>query len=174
VFSKLQIPNIKYIKSKFKTKILFDMKKVILSALILTLLGFSGNLAAQDKKVVATASAAQIKFEKVVHNFGNIPQGIPATVEFTFKNTGKAPLIVSAVNASCGCTTPSYTKEPVMPGKIGSIKAQYNAGAVGEFNKSITVISNSPEPVILTIQGTVLVASNNTNPNTTSPVNTNK
>lgn len=101
-------------------------------------------------------SAVSAAWEKTTHDFGEIPQGVPVTVTFKFTNTGTAPMIISDVKPSCGCTTPSYTKEPVLAGKAGSIKVQYNAAAEGAFNKSITVISNSDEPnKIIYIKGTV-------------------
>lgn len=99
-----------------------------------------------------------IKFEKETHDFGNVAEGTNATYEFKFTNTGNEPLIISAINVSCGCTTPFWTKEPVMPGQSGSVKASYNSqGRPGTFNKSITVQSNASEPSkLLFIKGVVL------------------
>jgi Protein of unknown function (DUF1573) len=121
---------------------------------LIVLFALSGTAMAQ--KVASVAPAPQIKFEKTTHDFGNIPQGTPVTTTFTFKNAGKAPLVLSNVQASCGCTTPSYTKEPIAPGKTGTITATYNAAGAGQFNKSITVTSNAGEPVVLMLQGTVV------------------
>ncbi len=96
----------------------------------------------------------------IEHEFGKIPQGIPATTTFEFENTGKSELILSNVKASCGCTTPDYSKEPIQPGKKGFIKATYNAAGMGVFHKSITVTSNvSEQPVVLTIKGEVIANS---------------
>jgi len=110
--------------------------------------------------VVAFASRAQgvMQFEKDLHDFGNVPEGTMATHEFRFKNTGNQPIIISNVQASCGCTTPDWTKTPVMPGKTGIIKAMYSsAGRPGVFNKTVTVTSNAAEPSkVLSIKGTVL------------------
>jgi hypothetical protein len=83
------------------------MKKFILTAMI----AFGGLLTvsaqAPDVQPGATdGKVAEIKFDKETHDFGNIPQGVPATYEFVFKNTGKTPLIVTNAAASCGCTTP--------------------------------------------------------------------
>jgi len=104
----------------------------------------------QDKK-------AQISFSETAHNFGTIVEGTQATYEFAFTNTGDAPLILNSVNASCGCTTPEWTKDPIMPGQTGVIKAVYNSsGRPGSFTKSITVNSNAKNgTVILTIKGVV-------------------
>ncbi len=105
---------------------------------------------AQDKK-------AEIEFKITSHNFGTIVEGTQATIEFEFTNTGDAPLVLSSVNASCGCTTPAWPKDPIMPGQTGTIKAVYNSsGRPGNFTKSITVNSNASNgTVILTIKGTV-------------------
>ncbi|HOY96605.1 MAG TPA: DUF1573 domain-containing protein [Catalimonadaceae bacterium] len=124
------------------------MKKIIMSAALFAVFAFGAS--AQDKPAVkpAPAPAAQpgnmaaFKWVETTHDFGKIPQGKPVTHEFKFTNTGKAPLVLSQVQASCGCTTPDYSKEPIAPGKTGTIKATFNAGAVGVFNKSITVNAN--------------------------------
>ncbi|MCU0447528.1 MAG: DUF1573 domain-containing protein [Microscillaceae bacterium] len=96
-------------------------------------------------------------WDKMEHSFGDIPKDVPVTVTFTVKNNGNAPLIISDVRPSCGCTTPSYTKDPIMPGKTGVVKAQYNAASGGPFNKTINVITNGVKPnEVLTIKGTVI------------------
>lgn len=135
--------------------------------LILALLAFStlGTLSAQSadanlKKSDATAKAKKkapsLIWEKIEHDFGAIPQGKPVTAVFKVKNKSKSPLIFTSVNASCGCTTPSYTKEPIAPGKTGEITATYNALAPGEFTKQVTVITNlSDEQVVLRLKGKV-------------------
>ncbi|TGE24946.1 DUF1573 domain-containing protein [Hymenobacter aquaticus] len=97
-------------------------------------------------------------FEKDLHDFGNVAEGTMATHEFKFKNTGNQPIIIANVQASCGCTTPDWTKTPVLPGKSGIIKAMYSsAGRPGIFNKTVTVTSNAATPsAVLTIKGNVL------------------
>ncbi|WP_086047939.1 DUF1573 domain-containing protein [Hugenholtzia roseola] len=107
----------------------------------------------------AAFAQGQIKFDNETHDFGSFDEGKQMEHVFTFTNTGNAPIIISGVRASCGCTTPSYTKEPVMPGKQGTITAVYNsAGRPGQFNKSITVTSNASEPTkVLTIKGNAVV-----------------
>jgi hypothetical protein len=92
------------------------------------------------------AQKGVMKFKEETHVFGKIEQGKPVTQEFVFTNTGTDPVVISNVTASCGCTTPSWTKDPVLPGKTGTIKATYNAAAAGPFNKNITVFSNSETP----------------------------
>ncbi|MBT9392799.1 DUF1573 domain-containing protein [Hymenobacter sp. NST-14] len=108
------------------------------------------------------ASAAQaqgvLTFEKELHDFGQVPEGTMATHEFRFKNTGNQPVIIANVQASCGCTTPDWTKTPILPGKSGIVKAVYSsAGRPGIFNKTVTVTSNATTPsTVLTIKGNVL------------------
>ena len=105
-----------------------------------------------------TFAQGVIKFETENYDFGKVTEGNLATHEFKFKNTGTQPVIISNVQASCGCTTPEWTKEPVMPGKTGIIKAAYNSnGRPGIFNKTITVTSNAKEASkILSIKGDVI------------------
>jgi len=97
-----------------------------------------------------------IKFEKLVHDYGTIAKGSDGTCEFIFANLGQTPLIVNYVSASCGCTVPDWTREPVQPGKTGTIKVKYNTAIVAPFTKSVTVQSNAKNsPVALTIKGVV-------------------
>ena len=103
------------------------------------------------------ADGPKITFSEQEHNYGNIQKGGDGNCEFVFTNEGNEPLILSNVKASCGCTTPSWTKEPIMPGKTGSIKVRYNTNNIGSFNKTITVTSNavnSPR-IVLKIKGKV-------------------
>jgi len=108
-----------------------------------------------------TASAVfaqgELKFKTDNHDFGTVEEGVQATYKFEFTNVGKEPVIISNVQASCGCTTPSWTKEPVMPGKSGEITASYNSsGRPGAFNKTVTVTSNATNPSqVLTLKGVV-------------------
>jgi len=108
---------------------------------------------AQDTK------KAKIKFDKVTHNFGTFSESTPVQdCVFTYTNTGDAPLIINQALASCGCTVPKYTKEPVMPGKTGTIKVSYNGSGKfpGHFKKSITIRTNGePEMTRLYIEGTM-------------------
>ncbi len=98
-----------------------------------------------------------IEFELLTHDFGKIYDGKPAEHEFVFTNKGKVPLILSNVQPGCGCTTPEWPREPIMPGQKSKIKAIYNAGSFrGPFSKGITVQSNASNGnQQLTIKGTV-------------------
>ena len=101
---------------------------------------------------------AVLQFDAETHDFGQVAEGTMATHEFRFKNTGNQPAVIANVQASCGCTTPDWTKTPVLPGKSGVIRAMYSsAGRPGVFNKTVTVTSNAAEPSkVLSIKGTVL------------------
>ena len=119
---------------------------LILSVMLCSLMAFS-----KEKPGMA--------FEKTEHNFGTIKEEMGAvTTRFEFTNTGTTPLIIRRVSASCGCTTPGYTREPILPGKTGTISAKYSTVArPGTFNKSITVYTNVPDTVyVLRIKGNVL------------------
>lgn len=99
----------------------------------------------------------EIKFDKTVHNFGTFSEKTPVqTAVFAFTNIGKAPLIINQAIASCGCTIPSYTKEPIMPGEKGTVKVTYNGKGKfpGHFKKSITIRTNGKvEMIRLYIEG---------------------
>lgn len=110
----------------------------------------------------AQSSGSEITFDKLVHDFGTLKeeQG-EAGYTFNFKNTGTAPLKLVDVKASCGCTTPSWTRDAVAPGKVGTITATYSTvSRPGEFTKTITVrtkADNVPDErvLVLTIKGNV-------------------
>jgi hypothetical protein len=121
------------------------MKKLI--ALVALLVGFAFTSNAQGA----------LKFKQEKHDFGTIAEGTIATYSFVFTNTGKTPVVISNVKPSCGCTTPDWTREPVMPGKTGKVTASYNsAGRPGIFNKTVTVMNNGEaSQIVLGIQGTV-------------------
>lgn len=103
-----------------------------------------------------TVAIGELKFDKETHDFGTIPHNKPASFEFTFSNAGDAPIILSEVKPSCGCSVAEFTKTPVKPGDKGTISVTYNAAAKGPFTKQFTVRSNTKTPVkTLTIKGTV-------------------
>ncbi len=100
-----------------------------------------------------------ISFAEVVYDFKDIVETAgPVDRIFNFTNTGNQPLVIHNVQASCGCTTPDWTKNPIPPGGKGFVKATYNpAGRPGQFNKSITVMSNASQPsMVLRIIGNVI------------------
>lgn len=128
------------------------MKKLLTLAFLL-LVGVTFCMAQDTTKQTAVKEA---KFNQLKHHFGEIPQGTPATTKFTFNNNGNKPLIIETAVASCGCTTPTYPKQPVLPGKSATIAVTFNAEANGAFTKMVTVkFAGYNRPVLLTIDGTV-------------------
>lgn len=107
-----------------------------------------------------TASAqAVITFKKTDHNFGTFKEDAAQTIEFVFTNTGDKPLVVQQAVASCGCTIPSFSKEPIAPGKTGVVKVLYNGKGKfpGKFKKSISVQSNAANSLVrLYVEGDML------------------
>ena len=122
-------------------------------SLTVFLLLFALHIAAQQNK-----AQAEMMFKDTLHIFGKIWYQGKAEYEFVFKNTGKAPLIITDVKSSCGCTVPEWSKEPVLPKEKGIIKVKYDTKRIGEFYKIITVYSNAVNsPVKLYVQGVVKV-----------------
>lgn len=99
-----------------------------------------------------------IKFEESTHEFGEIEQGDKVNYIFTFTNTGTEPLILTEVVTTCGCTAPSWSREPVLPGEKGEVQITFNsAHKMGRQNKGITILSNAVNsPARVTITGNVL------------------
>jgi hypothetical protein len=111
---------------------------------------------AEPTTLAPETSGPDINFEKTVHDYGTIEKGANGDCEFVFENVGDEPLILSDVRASCGCTTPSWPREPIAPGQKGTIKVHYDTQRVGGFNKSVTVTTNGKtDRVVLRISGTV-------------------
>lgn len=105
----------------------------------------------------SSVTGDSIVFEKTVHDYGTIIQSGNGETEFVFVNKGKKPLVLNNVNASCGCTSPNWTKTPILPGETGSVKVKYNTELLGSFTKTVTVYSNaSNSNVVLTIRGNVV------------------
>ncbi|MCF0202217.1 MAG: DUF1573 domain-containing protein [Bacteroidaceae bacterium] len=95
--------------------------------------------------VCAASAQAEIKFDALSQNVGTFSESSPVkTATYTFKNVGDQPLIINQAVASCGCTVPEYTKEPIAPGAKGEIKVTYNGKGKfpGHFKKTITVRTN--------------------------------
>lgn len=138
------------------------MKSKVLTALaflVLTVFGLS-------------AQKAEITFTNTTYDFGQINEndGNVSHV-FEFTNTGDAPLVIQRVQASCGCTTPSWTKEPIAPGQKGTVTATYNPkGRPNSFHKMVTVYSNAKtEATALYIEGNVKGSTAQTNYAVTLP-----
>jgi len=117
---------------------------------------FSISIYAQDK-------VAKIEFESETIDYGTIEKGSDGVRVFKFKNTGDAPLIVSDVKSSCGCTVPKKPTEPILPGENGEIEVKYDTNRVNPIRKTITVTSNAvTQTVALKIKGTVIDSNKST------------
>lgn len=91
------------------------------------------------------------------YDFGSVKKGKPVSSTFEFSNIGNEPLIITEAKGSCGCTSVEYSQQPVKPGEKGFVKATFNAVAVGVFQKSITVTSNTTSKTVqLYIKGQVV------------------
>ena len=129
------------------------MKKVIYLLGIMLLM--AGAAKAQDTKAEI---GPEIKFEKVVHDYGDVPFNGNGKCEFRFTNTGNEPLLIQKPKSSCGCTIPSWPQEPILPGESEVIKVTYRTNRPGIINKTVTVTSNAVQnpTVVLRIKGRVL------------------
>ncbi|MFT6948293.1 MAG: hypothetical protein ACJARP_002726 [Vicingaceae bacterium] len=132
------------------------MKK--LGAVLGLFLFFTVAVSAQESAKVETAGGAEMTFESEVIDYGTIAQNADGLRVFKFTNTGNAPLIISNSKGSCGCTVPTWPKQPINPGEKGEIKVKYSTNRVGPINKTVTVTSNASTPTkVLRIKGNVLV-----------------
>ena len=99
---------------------------------------------------------AEMTFKYTDHNFGTVMSGSDVSYDFEFINTGKEPIVINNVSTSCGCTTPSWPREPIPSKGRATIKVRYDSNRIGNFSKTITVYSNSTNsPVVLSIKGSV-------------------
>ena len=137
------------------------MKKLLIFAGFISIVSMA---AAQTKTVVSpnTGNVAApvsnpdpLVLKEKVHYFGKIPQGRPATYTFEIVNTGTEPLKLNNVQASCGCTTPEWSREPIAAGATAEIKVGYNAYAEGAFNKQVTIFYGGNRTKTLSITGEV-------------------
>ena len=115
------------------------MKKILLTTIMLVIC------------MVAFAQSADIKFDKMSHNFGTFSEDSPkVTCTFKFTNTGDKLLVIHQAIASCGCTVPQYSKEPIKPGESGEIVVTYDGTGKfpGHFKKSITLRTNAKKEII--------------------------
>jgi|TARA_Y200000002_G_C22605941_1_gene631619 hypothetical protein len=100
---------------------------------------------------------AEITFDKTIINYGTIDKGANGVRDFVFTNTGNAPLIISNVKSTCGCTIPKKPEKPILPGESDKIQVKYDTKRIGFIRKSISVTSNASNPsVVLKITGQVI------------------
>ena len=85
----------------------------------------------------------EITFDETEYDFGTIDRGTNVEHTFTFKNTGNAPLVITGASSSCGCTVPTWTKEPIAPGETGELLVKYNGSGRNQVTKTVTVTANT-------------------------------
>lgn len=157
------------------------MKKVLLAATMITL--SFGSTFAQGKKLTndktATTTTAPattdrtnlLKFNEETHDFGTVTKGTPTVFEFTIKNMGKEPLVIQSARSTCGCTVPTFSKEPIGKKKSGVVKVSYDSNRLGTFSKPVTIVTNYGTKVV-NIKGNVVNAPESSVPGNTSMIRT--
>jgi hypothetical protein len=146
------------------------MKKIVLLA-VLTIFGVTTSNAQAKKaaakpavkKEVAKVEAPKVEgagmvFENETIDYGTLPHNADGKREFVFVNNGTKPLVITNATGSCGCTVPSFPKEPIAPGAKAVIGVKYATDRVGAFTKTVTITSNAEGAAskVLTIKGTIL------------------
>jgi hypothetical protein len=116
----------------------------------------------------AATTQDPLVLKEAEHDFSMIPQGKPVYYFFTIVNTGSTPLKLDDVHASCGCTTPEWSRDPIAAGANAQIKVGYNAAAEGTFEKYITITYNATLSKTIKIKGTVWKAPEGSAPPNTS------
>lgn len=140
------------------------MKKIILLAALIVFGITTSKAQETTKKIKATATkmakvnGAGMVFENETIDYGTIAHNADGKREFVFTNNGNKPLIITNAVGSCGCTVPTFPKEPIAPGAKAVINVKYATDRVGTFSKTVTVSSNAvgQPSKTLTIKGTVL------------------
>ncbi|HEY5370343.1 MAG TPA: DUF1573 domain-containing protein [Hanamia sp.] len=161
-------------------KKIFTIIGYIAFSLTVSAQGTSSKVTKKNKSATSSSTQAQanvnadpvaptesLTLKETEYDFGKIPQGKPVTHDFVFTNTGKTPFALDNVRASCGCTTPEWTKDTVAVGATAVIKIGYNAASEGPFTKPLTIIYNGNQSKQIIIKGEVWKT-----PITSAPVNT--
>ena len=128
------------------------MKKITL------LLGFiAASFAFSETASAQAVLGPKISYEQDFVDYGEVEYGGGRERIWKFKNTGQEPLIITDAKGSCGCTVPSFPKEPIMPGKTGEIKINYDTNRPGPIAKTVTVTTNEPNaaPIVIHVRGNV-------------------
>lgn len=143
------------------------MKKSILSLNLLLIALFASSFSVFSQEVVPVkVGGAEISFDKETHDYGTMQQHANGECVFVFTNTGSEDLVISNAKGSCGCTVPSWPREPIAPGKTGELKVKYDTKRIGLINKSVTIQSNATNnPVkIIRIKGEIKAPDNSASP----------
>lgn len=126
------------------------MKRITVLMVLLISFFFAG-----AQVTPAQPAEEQLSFTQTEHDFSQIPQGKPVYYTFEIVNVGKTPLKLDDVHATCGCTTPEWSREAIAPGATAKIRVGYNAAAEGYFEKPITITYNGNQTKVIKIKGTV-------------------
>ena len=111
----------------------------------------------QSIQTADPSTLGAFQFNEIVYDFGTIQEGKVIEHDFKFINTGEAPLVISNIQASCGCTSPDWTKTPIKPGEEGFVKVVFNSAAkTGAQNPTVSITANTqPNVTRLSLKGTV-------------------
>lgn len=139
----------------------FIMKGIYLLFLLISFAGITG----YAQKVPMMAPEI-IHLKETGYDFGKIPQGRPVMHNFEVVNKSKSPVIIENVEASCGCTSPEWSQEPIPPGTTSEIKVGFNASSEGKFSKTITIFYSGDQKKTVVITGEVYPT-----PTTSAPLN---
>jgi|TARA_B110000211_G_scaffold7082_1_gene7769 hypothetical protein len=134
------------------------MKKILLSLALVAGFGFANaqNTTKADAPIQVEATNVTIDFESKVVDYGVIEHNADGARKFVFTNNGTEPLVIKNAKGSCGCTVPTWPREPIAAGATAEIGVKYATNRVGKFTKTITLTTNaSKKPVILTVKGEV-------------------
>lgn len=133
------------------------MKKYAILAFLVLFVSAAFAQKAKPQAPVIKADGPVITLEKNTHDFGDIYQGDVVEHTFKFTNTGNQPLLITNIQTSCGCTTPQWPRDPIMPGGKGELKVGFNsAGKMGKQTKVLPIISNSVTESSITFTTNVL------------------
>ena len=143
------------------------MKKSIFSLNLLLIALFASSFSVFSQEAVPVkVGGAEISFDKETHDYGTMQQHANGECTFVFTNTGSEDLVISNAKGSCGCTVPSWPREPIAPGKTGELKVKYDTKRIGLINKSVTIQSNATNnPVkIIRIKGEIKAPDHSASP----------
>jgi len=135
-----------------------SLKLLFFAFLLFSIKSYSQDIALNEKPAItSTDEFGVLSFETDVIDFGKVAQNSDGVRTFKFTNTGTKPIAISKVKTSCGCTVPKYSKEPILVGESGEIEIKYDTKRVGNFTKTITVMSNASEAnKVIKIKGEVI------------------
>jgi hypothetical protein len=137
------------------------MKKAVftLSLMLVAMLGFNGFAQGNGQPIGGQADGPVLTIDKELHDYGTIDYAGNGECVFTITNTGNAPLIIENCKGSCGCTVPTWSRDPIAPGASTKITVRYDTKRPGPFNKQVTITSNAvnapSNSKIIKIKGTV-------------------